>query len=237
VLLTVASLHVFQRAVWPPVRGVVPTSIPSFLIQKQDSRTETINHWRTEESTGLQGKLDYLVHSVRSNTTWVTPLSELPARLTHVLNTAFVNSFYAPRFEPKKADWSSIPAVTFEPWSSRHRPAGLIGSLVWLALLGTLVVIRRRKLRRHCRRPGSAFAGLVALFYLLVFTLYGDEVFLFSPNWVFALVLFAAALYADPDALARPERTLRWRIGLGLAVVCIAVNTAIHVRDLLGVYA
>lgn len=236
VLVTVASLHVFQRAVWPPVRGAVPTSIPSFLIQKQESRSETIEHWRTEESSGLRGKLDYVLHSLRANTTWMTPPSELPTRLPHVLNTGFVNSFYAPRFEPKQAAWSSIPAVTFEPWSSQHRPAGLIGALTWLSLIALLVALGRARLRRHCRRPGSALAGLVALFYLVVFTLYGDEVFLFSPNWAFALVLFVAALYADPK-VRRTRMRLRFRSGLALAVACVVANTAMHVASLLAVYA
>jgi hypothetical protein len=76
------------------------------------------------------------------------------------------------------------------------------------------------------------FSACVAVFYALVVGVYGDELFLYSPNWAFAVVLITATLYAIAVASASTQAKLL-RPALAVVVVCLLINSALHTRDVL----
>ncbi len=235
VVALAAGLHLTQRAIWPPVRGEVPTSIPSFLVQKKDSEG-TIPHWKEEESKSFLGKIDYVIHSLKSNTAWTTGADDLLTRVPHVANSVLVNALYAPRFLVIEHSWRVAPQVTFEPWNSNHRLVGGLGAVTWLGLLGTSLFLGRRSMRDLLSKPVVGFSAFVLVFQTVLFTLYGDEVFLFSPNWVFPLVLVAAALYAHCRPMLSASRATALRCALALATLCIVLNSFQLMRELFRVY-
>ncbi len=235
IVAVVGTLHLSQRALWPPVRGPVPTSIPTFLVQDKGGEG-TIPHWNEQESKGLRGKIDYVIHSLKSNTAWTTASGDLLSRVPHVVNTVFVNALFAPEFRVQQAAWQKAPQVTFEPWASSHRWFGGVGGVAWLTLLGVSVVTCRRDWRSVVGNPATGFCGILLAFHLALFTLYGDEVFLFSPNWVLPLVVVAAGFYGHA-LRAAPARAWPLRALLGLAVICIVANSMSHMRALFDVYS
>jgi hypothetical protein len=148
-----------------------------------------------------------------------------------------VNALYAPHFDVIEHAWRVAPQVTFEPWSARHRLVGAVGATAWLGLLGGLLFVARRDLRDSLRTPVVGFSAFVLAFQTVLFTLYGDEVFLFSPNWVFPLVVVAAALYARCRSRLSSRWALALRFQLGLATLCIIINSFQLMRELFHVYA
>ncbi len=175
---------------------------------------------------------------IRYNATYLTPVRELPTRAVHVVTAIFVNTFYAPSFRVTHRWYPPVTVATnatFEPWCTDHRLWGGLGAVAWLswfALAG--MVGGRRERTRGGAEVLLKFSLMVVLAYAGIVWVYGDELFLYSPNWAFAVVLVAACWYARVGEARRMRPWLR--AALAVAVVALCVNTASHVGALFALF-
>lgn len=237
--------HTFQREWLPSIETYVPRE-PFPLPESVDP--------------GL-GKVEriskYVRDQIKYNAGYLTHPTELPPRLAQLLLALFVNDFYAPRFHVVRRwypPWTIATTSTFEPWALSFRPTGALGASLWLGLLGFLGLDRLRTRTSGVnwgartsappnapentdRRALDRYLLGVIGFYGLIVWLYGDELFLYSTNWAFALVLLFAGLYRDTlERLGQRGRAaLRWVSAT--AIVCLAHNTSEHLIDLLHLYS
>lgn len=198
---------------------------------------------------GLSGIVEQTRERIRYNTTYVTPLQKLPSRAVQVVATVLVNAFYAPAFRVTHRWYPPVTVATcatFEPWSWDHRLWGGLGAGLWISWFAW--VTYRASRRRASDAVGNSeatgdshtvlmrFNLMVVGAYAGIVWVYGDELFLYSPNWTFAVVLVVGGFYAR--ALRYEGRTTRWvqRGALGVALICLVANTAGHVRDLFALF-
>lgn len=91
------------------------------------------------------------------------------------------------------------------------------------------------KMRRFFSAPALTFTAVTFVYNALLFTIYGDEIFLFSPNWVFALVILAGALYACA-LRTKPHWQPALRAALCVAAFGLVVNSILFFSELVWVY-
>jgi hypothetical protein len=248
VLAIVLGLHFGQRAVLPPVPAQATQSVESSGAPAEGERAESARRpdppaaaspEASASGHASKGRIERLVRYAREtwmhNSRWITPLDKIHVRAAQVLNAVFVTTFFAPRFLLYKRSWSDTLGASFEPWAFDHRSFAVIGLIAWLSALAWLVFLSRSKAGPYAaaHSPLLQFLASVIAFYALLVGLYGDELFLYSPNWMFAVVLGAAALFAralgaQAGRHVRPLRVLLW-----IAGVCLLLNSASHTRDLL----
>jgi hypothetical protein len=241
VFAVVLGLHAAQRAVWPPVPPAevaalaapqmnVGTPTPSAHAGSETPPESTAPTTSTQSSApkpiSLRNLGSYARETWMHNSRWLTPSGMLHERLAQVVLAVFSTTFFAPRFELYQRSWSALAAASFEPWPLDHRWTGFVGLgawLVWLAGLGLAL----KGAHASLAKPLLWFSSATILFYAGVVFFYGDELFLYSPNWAFAVVLVAAALYA-------PVRSFRkFRFGLAVIVACLFLNSVSYTAELL----
>lgn len=173
---------------------------------------------------------------VDSHLLFVTRPAALPARVLETAVAVVGAGLVAP--ELRVGTREGQPSVGFRYWPPSFRPLGAVAFALWLALAAsvTSLAARRKGLGRIFReRPGALLAVLSTGLYFLVFCLYGDELFLFSPNWLPPLILTVGVLYSS--ARSSSDRSA-WRLRslLMATVAFVCVNTFLHLRDLLELY-
>jgi hypothetical protein len=141
----------------------------------------------------------------------------------------FVVPFFAPRFGLTPKPHSPILAATFESRELDFRPPALLGIALSL-LLGAYALRATRARRSSPPRPLSLFSADVVVLYLFMISWYGDEGFLFSPNWAFAVLLGFATLYAGAPHEA-PNATHPLRAGPACLAGLLTPHSALHVRE------
>jgi hypothetical protein len=131
-----------------------------------------------------------------------------------------------------------MPKTQLDYFAFDLRPAGALGALAWLAMLGVSVAFIgwRSRLRALVRDPVVIFGAGMALFYSLIFCVYGDDLFLFSPDLVLPLLLLVVTVYAMSLAGSRPAIKTLQRTALAVAALSVLVNSSLHVRDMLAHY-
>ncbi len=173
---------------------------------------------------------------VDSHLLFVTKPAELPSRVLETVAAVLGAGFVAPELHVSTREGQ--PNVGFRYWPPDLRPVGAVALGLWLALVASVTVLaaRRKGLGRlFSGAPGALLAGLSTCFYFLVFCLYGDELFLFSPNWLPPLTMTVGVLYSNArSSSGRAARTLRSLLMATVALV--SVNTFLHLRDLLELY-
>jgi hypothetical protein len=248
VFAVVIGLHLVQRAIWPPVpvaQTAMSATGPSAA--EQVRQPEAPPSGTAPASNGAEGipvpapatgggRLSRLTAYVKNtwmhNARWMTDPGKLPERAGQVAAAMVVNAFLAPRFHTYQRPWSSTRALSFEPWAVDFRLFGGVGAAAWLLLLGSVLVLARTRRGLVAKSPVLMFSACVAVFYALVVGVYGDELFLYSPNWAFAVVLITATLYAI--VVASPSNNAKLlRSALTVVVVCLLINSALHTRDVL----
>ena len=250
VFAVVIGLHFVQRKIWPPVPVVATATAATSGPGSSDERrgeaatTSTSSDGKAPDGAtapvaepavggGPVGKLiAYAKNTWMHNARWMTAPGKLHERAGQVVTAVMVNAFLAPHFHAYQRPWAATPALSFEPWAVEFRLFGWLGIAAWLLLLGSVLLAVRTRRGLVAKSPLLFFSACVAVFYALVVGVYGDELFLYSPNWAFAIVLMTAALYAI--AIASPSTNAKLlRSALTVVVVCLLINSALHTRDVL----
>jgi hypothetical protein len=249
VLIGVLGLHLAQRKVWPAHPR--PLTDPSQTAQIDARRTtnrrastnlsqagaqeeaETTQPAEVDPSLDVSGSpiVRYAKTTWHHNSRFMTPPSKLAERSEQAAYAIFGTTFFAPHIEFKRQRWAKTEMASFEPWALRLRLPAMLGLCSWWLSLGTgLVQIVRTKRPQ----PMGALLGFVVGtigYYALVVALYGDELFLYSPNWMFAVVVLAGLGFRS--LVSSPLTSRIARALLLCATVCIGVNSVLFVRELL----
>ena len=243
-LAVVLSLHVAQRKVWPPgpykehvlVHHKRATANPP-EVEVARVAGPRVNAFSPPPPSDVQ-PADFSIENIGAYGRWVwatnarftTPVEDLPQRLMELLPQFFWTAFFAPHFGLTPKPLSDIPGATFEPADFDYRWPGLLGIPLGMLILARLLIATRGR-PQPTARPLSLFCLALVSGYLVIVAWYGDEAFLFSPNWVFATVLTVTSLYAT-TLRQQPQLQVPLRAGLACLAGLLLINSAMHVRDL-----
>ena len=242
----VFSLHLAQRKLWPPT----PFREHKFVVHRGSSADRAPKVVVAPTAVGpranafspppppnvrpadfsLSNFTPYVKWVWTTNNRFMTPPAQWPQRLVELLPQFFWIPFFAPRFGLTPKPKTDLLGATFEPSDFDFRLPGLIGLALGMLIVGRVLAAGGLRPPPHAR-PLLFFCVTLIGTYLFIVSWYGDEAFLFSPNWVFATVLTIAASYAtalrERPQLQRPVRAALLCV-LGLMIV----NSALHIRDL-----
>ncbi len=149
-------------------------------------------------------KLFFLLSSSKNEEQFFNGILQMPAwkatgRIIFLVRTVFLYTVIAPNVFVLREDVGSyIPEFRFfkiVPGTFSYSGYGNLGAalvLIWGILLFTAGFMFLWNLIRN-RKTGTALAfGLCVLFNLVLHIDYGQELFLYSPDWAFALIFFVA---------------------------------------------
>jgi hypothetical protein len=174
--------------------------------------------------------------AVDSHLLFVTKPSQLASRAVETAVAVAGVGLVAP--ELSVGTRNGQPNLGFRYWPPNFRPLGAVALGLWLLLAGSstaLAVRGKGAMALVSEEPGAVFAALSVFFYGVVFWLYGDELFLFSPNWVSPLIVIVGVLYSRTH-LSSARLTSALRALLTATVVFTGANTYLHLRDVLQIY-
>lgn len=238
----VLSLNMAQRAVWPPAPFREHVHVPRPRAPRPPIviAAEAVGPHMTaftppppadvrpaKLSVGHLG--DYAKWVWTTNTRFMTPPKAYPRRIAELVPAFFGTAFLAPHLGLTPKPQADVLGLTFEPWDFDFRLPGVLGLALSVLVCARLLVATRGRLQSTAQ-PVSLFCSALVGGYLFIVGWYGDEAFLFSPNWVFAVVVLVASVYASAIHL-QPRLQRPWRLGLACLVVLTLVNSALHVRD------
>jgi len=242
----VFSLHLAQRKLWPPTpfrehkfvayRGSAAAQSPKVVVAPTavGPRANAFSPPPPPDVRPADFSVSNFAPYVKwvwtTNSRFMTPPAQWPQRLVELLPEFFWIPFFAPRFGLTPKPKTDLLGATFEPSDFDFRVPGLIGLALGMLVVGRVLVAGGLRPQPQTR-PLLFFCVALIAAYLFIVSWYGDEAFLFSPNWVFATVLTIAASYAT--ALHKqPQLQRPVRAGLLCVLGLMIVNSALHISDL-----
>lgn len=166
------------------------------------------------------------------NFVWPRSLADLGSRSGEVGFHVLLANMVAPRFEVMGAD-TVRPAIEFgSPSLAAHRAPGLAFALLWGVVLAASFARGRGLQQEPIVRALLVWLGLHAAMHFV----FGLQLFLYSSQWTFAVILLAAL--AGQRCLFLVPRW-RWPAVAALLVLAAlaAANNALFLREVFAVFA
>jgi hypothetical protein len=218
----VVVLHLAQRA---PAQTIIPATSSDVS--------------GSVESFAVKGDSSTLGSSVKTNLEWVTTPAKLPRKLMQMANATLLTSHFAPRIRPVTKPDRTHLAASFDYSGLALRWPGAAGVLSWCVLFAVSMAAAIRTKAARALLPKPAFLGCIGLATtsFCVFTAYSDELFLFSPNWVFPTTQLFALVYGQVAAAVTPRHRVFMLGLLSLTVAMLVTNSVLHVASLIDLFA
>ena len=175
-------------------------------------------------------KLFFLLSSTQNEEQFFNGILEMPrwkvvARIIFLLRTVFLYTVIAPEVYILREEVGSfIPEFRFfklVPGTMSYSGYGGLGTVlvaIWVIMLAAAGLMFLWNLIRT-RKAGLAFAfALCILFNLVLHIDYGQELFLYSPDWAYALILFVAF------GLAPFRENRFFQVGMFVFLIVLAIN-------------
>jgi hypothetical protein len=232
VFAIVLGLHLIQRRTLPPAQPTAPTAHDASAKNEQTlgsppASSAQLGAHSAPEPPRAPGLVGYAKSTWHHNSRWITPPDRWLERGSQAAYSALVVTFFAPNILFQKKPWADLEMASFEPWALELWTAGVPGVVLWVGLCA-FGAVKLARLSRHRSAlslpPLLTFSLATVGLYWLIVALYGDELFLYSPNWMFAVVVLAGRSF---QSLLRtwPTQARKLEIGLVLVLGSLLANS------------